>query len=269
MVKFRPKQVNMQDRRTPVMYDREIDELVQAILADYNPKLLREPQKLDIEHFIENYLEAELQYYDIYSDDPEHPTLALTTFTDGFVEVFDREKNQITPIHFPARTVIIDNELMKSGQEPRLLFSGGHEAGHLVIHENVFVDEDGIPDKQSNGFASVIICRRDGIESFGNGKKKRSPADWREHQADYFAAAATMPNATFRPVVNTFLRQHGVYTPYITIGDSSDLNILAKTLLPDYISEIYGVSKSAALIKLRKSGFIESEKSYNPNRYKR
>jgi Zn-dependent peptidase ImmA (M78 family) len=258
MIKFLPRKINMQDRRTPVMYDREIDELAQAILADYKPELLREPGKFSMEHFIENYLEAELQYYDIYSDDPDHPTLALTTFTDGNVNIFDRENKRVTPIYIPARTVIIDNEVMKDGQEGRALFSGSHEGGHLVIHWSVFVDEYGMPYESRDGTASVISCRRDNIESFGTGKKERSPADWREHQADYFAAAITMPNATFRPVVHRFLRENNIYTAHIVADGSSDLDILANDLMPEYISEVYGVSKRAALIKLRKSGFISS-----------
>jgi hypothetical protein len=65
-----------------------------------------------------------------------------------------------------------------------------------------------------------------------------------------------MPNKTFRPFVNRLLRENGIYTGHIRIGRDSDLDIFAYDLLPEYISEAYGVSKRAARIKLRKTEFV-------------
>ena len=39
---------------------------------------------------------------------------------------------------------------------------------------------------------------------------------------------------------------------------NEDLDILGKDLLPEYISEVYGVSKRAAYNKLKTSNFIEA-----------
>jgi Zn-dependent peptidase ImmA (M78 family) len=117
------------------------------------------------------------------------------------------------------------------------------------------MDKNGKPKKRKDDFASVICCQRNYIECF-NFSNKRTPADWREHQADYYAAAIAMPNKTFKPPVNQFLRENGIYKGHIRIGCCSDLDILADDLLPDYISETYGVSKRAARIKLRKCGFV-------------
>jgi Zn-dependent peptidase ImmA (M78 family) len=118
------------------------------------------------------------------------------------------------------------------------------------------VDEYGEPSSRDTDLSPVIACRRDNIESSGNAGKERSAADWREHHADYFAAAVAMPNATFRPFVNKLLRENGVFKGSIQHGSDADLDILADDLLPDYISETYGVSKRAARIKLRKAGFV-------------
>lgn len=257
MIKFKPQRVNFADRRTPVMYDNEIDELAYSILEDYRPELLREPGKIDVEHFLEHYLGAEVQFHDIYYDDPNKPIRAITAFTKGKVKVFDRENNCVSYIDVPARTVILDNEVMESGKEGMALFSGCHEGGHLNLHWDVIVNKNGVPyEKTKNGEAAVICCQRNNIECVNFSYKERTPADWREHQADYYASAITMPNITFRPFVIQFLRYHGIYDGQIRIGRNSDLDILAKDLLPDYISELYGVSKRAAGIKLRKSGFV-------------
>ena len=257
MIKYKPQRVNFEDQRTPVMYDDEIDEFARAIIADYKPALLKEPGKIDAEHFLEHYLGAEVQFHDLYCEDPDKPIRAVTAFTKGGVKVFDRENNRVTTIDVPARTVIIDNEVMEPGKEGMALFSGCHEGGHLSLHWDVIVNKNGVPyDKTKNGEAAVICCRRSNIECANFTYRERTLADWREHQADYYASAIAMPNVTFRPFVNQFLRYHGIYDGHIRVGRNSDLDILAKDLLPDYISELYGVSRRAAGIKLRKCGFV-------------
>jgi len=257
MINFKPRRVNFEDKRTPVMFNDEIDELAHSVIKDYRPELLKEPGKIDVEHFLEHYLGAEVQFHDIYNEDPSKPIRALTAFTKGGVKVFDRENNRISIINVQARTVILDNEVMEPGKEGVALFSGCHEGGHLNMHWDVYVDKRGVPyEKTENGEAAVICCRRSNIECVNFSYKERTLSDWQEHQADYYASALTMPNITFRPFVMQFLRENGIYKGHIRIGRSSDLDILADELLPDYISETYGVSKRAARIKLRKCDFV-------------
>lgn len=40
----------------------------------------------------------------------------------------------------PERAVIIDNAVMEPGKEGLALFSGLHEAGHIMMHWDVFRD---------------------------------------------------------------------------------------------------------------------------------
>ena len=69
-----------------------------------------------------------------------------------------------------------------------------------------------------------------------------------------------MPDATFVPFVNRILREYGVFKRSIVLGESDDLDIAASDLLPDHISEVYGVSRQAASVKLKKSGFVVSQR---------
>jgi len=255
MITYKPRRVSFEDNKTPVMYNSEIDELAHAILSDYNPELLRQPSRINAEHFLEQYLGANIQFHDIYNDEPGYPILALTTFTQGAVRIFDQENERISTVVVPERTVIIDNSILEKGKEGLALFTQLHEGGHLVLHWNVFADEDdreGVVDTTE----AAIFCRRESIENSNTSKDIRSVKEWQEHQADYFAAAIAMPNATFRPLVNRFLRDNNVYKGYIRLGIDPDLDILAHDILPEYISETYGVSKRAARIKLRKSKFV-------------
>jgi hypothetical protein len=256
MIRFETRLANKDDNRTPILYDREIDDFARAVLNDYNQDFLREPGKIDAEHFLEHYLDANVQFHDIYNDDPSQPIFALTAFTEGTVKVFDKDNECISEIFVPARTVVIDNEVMKPGKEGLSLFTFFHEGGHLMMHWDVFVDGDGLPHERTNGNAAIVSCRRENIEIASYSRKERTPMEWREHQADYFAAAIAMPNTTFCPLVVNFLRENGVYKNHIKMGADPDLDILAYDIIPEYISDTYGVSKRAARIKLRKGGFI-------------
>ena len=262
MVRLNPQRVDHRNHNTPILYDREIDDFAQEVLADYRPELLREPGTISFQHFIESYLEMKLDVMDLYSDDPDRPVLAMTVFKRSRVKIFDRENECIKKITVPARTVVIDNAVMEPGREALALFSGMHEGGHITMHWPVFTGEtydgeDVYPDYEYDGeLESVVCCSRENIEIARSPKQIRTAEGWREHQADYFAAAITMPNATFKPFVNNLLRECGHYKGAIRLGINADLDILADDILPDAISETYGVSRRAARIKLRKTGFV-------------
>lgn len=262
IVKFKPQRVDRRNHNTPILFDKEIDEYAQAVLADYKPELLSEPGTINFQHFLESYLGMGLDFQDIYSDDPERPILAMTVFKKGKVRVFDKENERIRRITVPARTVIIDNAVMEPGKESLALFSGMHEGGHITIHWHVYTgetydgDEYSMDYNEEDALNPIVCCRREHIEIKGNMKKDRTAKEWREHHADYFAAAIIMPIITFKPFVNKILRENGYYKGAITIGRDDDLDILADDIIPDAITETYGVSKRAARIKLRKTGFV-------------
>lgn len=256
MIKIKISRVDRVNNNMPILYDREIDEYAYAVLADYKPKLLREPGAVQFEHFLESYLGVTLIFEDIYSKDPERPIFAVTAFRDGTMKVFDRENECISNMIVRANTVIIDNFVMAGGREGLATFTGLHEGGHILIHPKVY----------ETFRAGQVCCCRESVENLGGGRSQRTPEQWLEHQADYFAAALAMPNATFVPFVNMLLREYGVWRRCIVVGgNDGDLDILATDLLPERIAEVYGVSKRAALIKLKKSGFVASGANVQKN----
>jgi Zn-dependent peptidase ImmA (M78 family) len=108
----------------------------------------------------------------------------------------------------------------------------------------------------------VTCCRRSDIESFGRTwKGYRTPEEWREHQADYFASAIAMPKATFVPLVLETLKANGITEGYVIEDAGLKERFFAKEKLTKVIVDAYGVSKSAAYVKLRKFGFIRDTKS--------
>jgi len=293
MIEFRSRRVDKSG--TPILSDAEIDVFAHDVLRDYKPDLLREPGKIRFDHFLESYLEVGLEFHDIYNENPNHQILGATAFQDERLRVFDRERMRVASIPVAAWTVIIDNSVMRPGKEGLALFTGLHESGHIMLHSGVYAN--GCADQLSlfeDAPLPLVTCyygnnelspaterqgitrfcdfdfaprgaesNREFIENFAaSATRKRSPAEWREHHADYFAAALAMPNATFKPAVNQLLRENDIWKGKIITGIDEDLDYLAKYFLPEQISEIYGVSKRAAFVKLCKTGFVIDKETH-------
>ena len=240
----------------PVLSDAEIDRFAHMVLRDYKPGLLQEPGKINYAHFIETYLEAHLEYKDIFNEDPEKPIFGMTVFEEGEVKVFDRDELCVKEIWVNERTVILDNLIMQDGKEGLALFTALHESGHLCLHSGDYAGDEDF----DFGPLSSISCRRENIENFASRRSRRAPADWKEHQADCFAACIAMPGATFIPFVRQALHDNDFWKPTITTGRDEDTDYLAEVLLPELIAETYGVSRAAAFIKLIKCGIVIDRK---------
>ncbi|MCL2517310.1 MAG: hypothetical protein FWF15_01985 [Oscillospiraceae bacterium] len=262
MIPLKLRNVDRENNYTPIISNKEIDEYAEAVLADYKPKLLRKPGIIDHENFLESYLGMNVILHHIYSEDSEHPILAVTAFKDIEIPVFDEENECVSDVYIPARSVVLNNIIAEAEEmQPVARFSGMHEAGHSMMQWHVFTGqtfdgEEFDPDYDWDDIYPAVCCRRENIESKVYLKKERNAKQWREHHADYFAGAITMPNITFMKFVRNLMRSHGYYKDAITMGVDEDWDILAYDILPDAINEAYGVSKQAARIKLKTSRFV-------------
>jgi len=248
MLKMKINRVDYNNNNTPILSKNEIEKFAYNVLADYKPHLLKEPGAIKFEHFLENYLRLELLFRDIYYEEDEKPILGVTMYDKCTVKVFDKENERIKSELFWEDSVIIDNCVMKPGREGMANFTGVHEGAHYMIHPGIT-----FPDKTRK-----IFCRRENIEGSGIKSTYSMTNTWIEFQANYFAASFTMPNTTFIPLINEFLRKHDIWKGNIKLNIDEDLDILGKHLLPEYVSEIYNVSKLAAFNKLKTTGFIEA-----------
>lgn len=258
--------IDRKNNNTPILSNKEIDHFAHAVLADYRPSLLEEPSKINFEHFLESYLGATVLYLNIYHEEDKPPILGVAAFDDGYLKIFDRENMCVSMIPIFANTVVIDSSLMEKGENGRAMFTGLHEAGHFMMHRGVY--SPGIEGQLSfieEELSPVLSCRRDSIAEFTPnpwGISTKTPAEWREYHANYFAAAIAMPNATFRPFVQNLLHQHDFRKGQIITGYDEDFDYLAEELIPIELSEVYGVSKQAAFIKLKQAGFVLNKKSH-------
>lgn len=257
MIKFRPNKVDKKNDNTPILSDSEIDDLAEMLLNDYKPRLLKEPQEINYLHFLESYLGASIAFEDIYYEEGKQPILGATSFNTELMKVFDRENMCIKPIKLERNTIVIDNYVMTEGKEGLALFTALHEAGHLWLHPGVFTKLSGqISMFNDMELSPIVCCRRSSIENFGKRKALVTAEDWREHHADYFASAIAMPKSTFIPLAKEIIKDEGISDSIVIEDMDIKHNWFASEEFPDKISEIYGVSKQAAYIKLKKFGFI-------------
>lgn len=263
MIEFRWSKIDKKNNNTPIISDAEIDDLTEILLRDYKPQLLKEPRRIKFEHFLESYLGANLDYKHIYYEEDEGQILGATAFNREKLTVFDRENMCVGEVIIEKDTIVLDLYVTEEGREGLELFTGLHEGGHFWMHPGVYARDEMQMSLFGgrNELRPVTCCRRKDIESFGKrGGGYRTPGQWREHHADYFASAIAMPNATFIPLIQEELKSQGITDGRVVEDAGFDEHFLARDVLPDIISVTYGVSRSAAYVKLRKTGFIVDEK---------
>lgn len=240
---------------TPIISDRSIEEYTRALLADYRPKLLDGiPTAINAFHFVESYLGARIEYQDIYYEEGDQPILGMTCFAETRVKVFDREHMCTRYITVQPNTIIIDNSVMAPGKEALANFTVLHEGGHFCMHREVF--EDGMRRNCPPEF-----CSRK--KSGQSRKRLESQKDFREHQADVFAAAVALPADTLVPCATKMIRCMGFPDGVFVTGHKYDRN--KKPGLDRLISNLAdtcGVSRSAVKIRLQRLGLLQDRLEY-------
>ena len=243
---------------TPIVTDKHIISYAEQLLSDYNPDYTIEPWKLDPLGFAEYYLNANLDFLDIYSEEGVQ-IAGATVFRDAKVKVFDRELfcTRYEPVK--ANSILIDNETMKEGHEAFARFTILHEAGHFCMHSSVYASQ--------TGMAARVICGDNGQSGiFCRSSELKAPRrvllteeDFREHHANTFAAAICMPEAIFTIVAINALRRMGCHEDYYLLPTmrETDYDEVADSLY-SYMGGRFRVSKSAARIQLKKLGLVRT-----------
>lgn len=257
---------------TPIIKDAEIAEYAERLIRDYNARYLEEPWNLDPLKFSEFYLEATLDFVDIYCEEGEQ-IAGATIFNREKIRLFDKENLRTRCEIYDANTILIDNGTMKEGRETFARFTVLHEDGHLCMHPSVFRNCPG----QMNIFdivrseepRNVICCRKVNVEEYGS--KLVTQEDFREHQANVFAAAVAMPKRIFIKIATDAIKKMGCSEGYYVLPTlrGSDYDACADSLVT-YMGQKFNVSKSAARLQLRKYRLIRTSwEEYELNKQRR
>lgn len=255
MIEFKWSKVHRPDQ-TPIIKDVEIEDLVEELLKDYKPQLLEQPMPVNPEHFAETYMGIDIEYQRIAS--PDNNVVGAMVFNDECLPVY-REDGKVHLIQVPANTIVIHEDTACDDKLHRFMrFTILHECGHAWMHANVYRRKalslfggTEINKQMTKCFRSYLTCSKRSLVT---------EEDFREHQANVFAAAIAMPRATFVPYAKRLLMQYGLegrFSPQYVEDSRSFRDTYNNVLLK--LAKAYDVSCQSVDIKLHKLGLVKSE----------
>ncbi len=201
----------------------EVDKMCEDALKAAG-KLPEEPERIDIEGFIEAYLGARLDFgTDLGAD-----VLGFTFFSPtGKPEVIG-----VSP-HLDEGTQVSDR---------RIRATLAHEAGHALIHPVLFMEAEG----QQQLFESNvdlanrrILCRRGDINPNG-----RYDGRWWEYQANCAIGGFLLPKRLVLKCVENYSRAAGPLGGYVLSSD-------ARSAAEQRLAEVFEVNPVVARIRLK------------------
>ena len=230
---FRRKKDNI-----PVLSKLEIDEIAEGYLLDFYPAAFVNPQPVNVELFLESYLELTLDYQYL-SNDGRY--LGMTVFNDtNRIPVFIPEGNCAEYYSATAGTVVINTTLTADNQLNRCRYTCGHECGHWVFHREYY----NYSPNQLTLFdmkQSFLQCRSLPHADFSTATTTWDGKRWMEWQADKFASCFLMPNTAVRNSLEGWKPK----------GENV-LNMIT------HVSKTFQVSEEAAYYRLMDLGYIKA-----------
>jgi len=233
----------------PVLSKEHIDIIAESFIKDFSPDALKEPQPIDIDSFIMNYLKLKqdfqyLSHCGVY--------LGMMVFNDTRrVVVYDPYNNKAEYIAAKQGTVIIDNTLLEEGQEHRYRFTMGHEGGHWIFHRDVFWQNPNQTSFFDPPRDAIVKCRAVALEG-----KPKPFTQWTDHdrmewQSNYMSSALMMPKSMVLALYNEgWLRK-------IMNDESPYMQALFPELLISTVAQTFNVSNQASEIRLKNLGLMQ------------
>ncbi|MBO6054948.1 MAG: ImmA/IrrE family metallo-endopeptidase [Oscillospiraceae bacterium] len=223
---------------------KELDAIGEAALADFRSLLCRTaggsiaplPFPMPIDTFAALYLSLDVRYAPLSRDGN---TWGVTAYADTLYHPFGAPKE--TGIELRANDVLLDDSFQDPLREkqlnPRRRFTLAHECAHQLLYHLE-------PDEQQSACRQMYAESR--VYSFRELKTKE---DWNEWQANVLGAALLMPALEVGEVMHELSPRHRL--PCISgLFTWQALDIL------DRFCSYFGVSRSAAEIRLRELGFV-------------
>ena len=267
MVEFRWGRTS--EDMTPVIRDIDIARFTECVLYDYRPELLNytaygddpyyEPALLDPYDFAENYLRSDILIDDIYTEKKGDLIAGAAVFNLQKVKFFDKDNMCTKDILVQPNTILLDNKTVDHWHKGFEFFTVMHEAGHLMLHQSVyrrglqegFYTTGNVPDSSGN----AMICKRSNIGRASGGLKTNE--DFREHQANTFAACMLMPPRLFIPYVQKLMKLYNRFDDELMVTHSVNDGTSQYWRYREIVMRAankFGVSKRAAEVQMAKYG---------------
>lgn len=222
--------------KVPVLRHNDIENHVDALIADYNPALLEQPKALDVDDFTENYLGLHMHYTYL-----SHKGFICgrMVFHNAMILIYNPKTGLVDEEPVEKETIVIDNNLLAEKMDHVYRSTVMHECAHWVYHR-LYYSIDKLQYK--NPRPPYTMCDMKSIIGRTVPGQLCSDHDWIEHQAKYFSAAILMPRkAVFKIYHEPFVKQ---YIRENCVGRENDE-------LARLMAKAFHVSKESAVIRLK------------------
>lgn len=238
----------------------QIEKLTEEILTDYKPQILKDPQPVEYDDFLECYLEVNVDYQHIYTTGLQGDILGCTLFSRQQLPVFDREHMCKSFRTYDPITIVLDCSLTDGSRKVQENITGLHEGGHVWLHGSFFMEAVG-QMKINDVMSERICCRKDCMEAIE--QMRCSDAEmWREWQATTFAVTLALPRQSLEISVPEIFRKYGINGQQMITDADQGAYELSYRIIPEELHNIYNMSKEAIRYRLERTGFYITKKKY-------
>lgn len=217
---------------------QEIEHLSEALIQDFNRKKhYRNSFCVDIESFVQEYLNMHIVYETLAEEDPDR----IGFLSDGKRPLRIRKQGSVREVLFPAGTIVIDRYLQNPSENARRRFTIAHEAGHELLNRHVPIQND--PAAAFHSEFDKEVC--------SNQEMLRELTTVNEYLANRTAACLLMPYF----IMVGALKKYNAAQKVILYEE----NILAQQekLLIQKMADAMGVSYSACFYRLKELNLFD------------
>lgn len=228
-----------------ILSQKNIEEIAAAVTKDFNvfyfgcdsEESRRMARGTPIDQFAREYLGMAVSFARLSSDGS---ICGLTAYAD--TEYITEEMGVKRAIPLRKNQILLDVSFIQPGQVHKLCgkrrFTLAHECAHQILFQ---MESDAVRSACTKKYSAwTAYSLRD----------LKTREDWNEWQANVLGAAILMPQAEINRAMRFFAQNRTLisYEGRFSYADKLALSLLCQAL---------GVSKSAAVIRLRQLGYLE------------
>lgn len=213
----------------PIISRQSVEKIATEFLKKYCPEALETPMAVPIEDIAELEIGLDIDYVNI---DKECNTLGVMVFSDGYVQLYDKDNDSDTAGFYKKGSLLVESALSEDRNRGRERFTITHEVIHWELHQLRFM----ILSYKDSSMSQAFRCPTEKVY------KPRTADEWVEWQADNIAAAVLMPKEPFKREAKDMIDM------YSTVYGFEDE--LLRTCVIDRLADTFQVSKQAAGIRL-------------------
>jgi hypothetical protein len=230
---------NVSENLVPIFKKEDFDREASLFLKKYCSAALERPMPIPITQIAEEQMGLTIWQYRISED---FSIFGEMCFTDGDVEIYDKENDEFREIHADAGTMIIDPDTFQKRPVGCLNNTLAHECTHWKKHR-FYHFLKGVLDG-----GNMIACRCPIEEKAEENNKAWTDGDWMEWHANSIAPRILMPRETFIPKTEELIH---------TGRNSHNLegSFLMKWLVTE-LARFYNVSKESTAIRMKELDFL-------------